>query len=93
MLLLDIAEQFPGKVAIIPFSHSREARIGADAAAAALSKLFEGNGDDEGLGPDVVLPFDPTREWPKLFKDAEKFHRMRVTGMDWFDLQQLINTP
>ena len=30
VLLLDIAEQFPGKVTIIPFSHSREARIGAD---------------------------------------------------------------
>ena len=30
VLLLDIAEQFPGKVTIIPFSHSREAQIGAD---------------------------------------------------------------
>ena len=30
VLLLDIAEQFPGTVTIIPFSHSREAQIGAD---------------------------------------------------------------
>ena len=30
VLLLDIAKQFPGKVTIIPFSHNREARIGAD---------------------------------------------------------------
>ena len=52
----------------------------AGAAAATLSEMFEGNVDDEGLGPDVILPFDSTREWPELFQYAEELYRTRTTG-------------
>ena len=51
----------------------------AGAAAATLSKMFEGNVDDEGLGTNVVPPFDPSREWPELFQYAEKLYRTRTT--------------
>ena len=37
VFLLDLAEQFPGKVTIVPFTHKKEARIGADWAWAFVS--------------------------------------------------------
>ena len=60
-----------------------QGRLGsAGAAAATLSEMFEGNVDDEGLGPDVVPPFHPTREWPELFQYAEKLYRTPTTSED-----------
>ena len=59
----------------------RQGRLGsAGAAAATLSKMFKGNVDDESPGPDVTLPFDPTREWPELFQYAEELYRTRTTS-------------
>ena len=61
----------------------------AGAAAATLSEMFRGTGNDEGLGPDVVLPFDPKREWPKLFQYAEELYRTRTTSEE----ARLVNLP
>lgn len=54
----------------------------AGAAAEALSRLFEGTGIDDRLGPDLVPPFEPTSELPALFQEAVKIDRMRETGGD-----------
>ena len=52
----------------------------AGAAAAARSVLFEGAGEDDGLEPDMIPPFEPTRELPELFRYVEELHRARTTG-------------
>ena len=54
----------------------------AGAAADALSELFEGAGIDDGLEPELIPPFKPTRELPALFQEAVKIDRMRTTGGD-----------
>ena len=54
----------------------------AGAAAAALSVLFEGAGEDDGLRPGVVPPFEPTSELPELFQNAEELHRVRTTDAE-----------
>ena len=61
----------------------------AGAAAAALSELFGDAGDDEGPGSDGVPSFEPTDEWPELFRYAEELHRMRTIGEERrpFDLR------
>ncbi len=52
----------------------------AGAAAAALSTLFEGTREDDGLGPDLVPPFEPATELPQLFQYAERIEQARAKG-------------
>ncbi len=52
----------------------------ADAAAAALSTLFEGTSEDDGLGPDLMPPFEPATELPELFQYAEHIEQARAKG-------------
>lgn len=52
----------------------------AGAAAAALSALFEGTSDDDGLGPDLMPPFEPTEGLPELFQYAERIKQERSEG-------------
>ena len=52
----------------------------AGAAAAALSALFEGTSEDDGLGPDLMPPFEPATELPDLFRYAEDIEQARAKG-------------
>ena len=52
----------------------------AGAAAVALSKLFEGNDEEDGHAPGMGPSFKPTTELPELFRYAERLHEMRSTG-------------
>lgn len=52
----------------------------AGAAAAALSTLFEGTSEDDGLGPDLMPPFEPATELPELFQYAEHIEQARAKG-------------
>ena len=52
----------------------------AGAAAEALSQLFDGTDEDDGLGPDMGPPFRPATELPELFQYAVSRHEMRSTG-------------
>ena len=52
----------------------------AGAAAAALSTLFEGTSVDDGLGADLVPPFEPTTDLPELFQHAERIQQARAEG-------------
>ena len=49
----------------------------AGAAAAALSAMFEGISEDDGLWPELVLPFEPSTGLPELFQQAERVHEER----------------
>jgi len=56
------------------------AKGSAGAAAAALSTLFEGTSEDDGLGPDLMPPFEPATELPELFRYAEEIEQARAKG-------------
>ncbi len=54
----------------------------AAAAAAALSKLFEGTVGDDAAGPELTPPFRPRRGLPDIFQFAEHIHRARMEGVE-----------
>ena len=58
-------------------SGKREAMGSAGAAAAALSRLFDGSADEDDLGPNLTPPFEPAAELPDIFREAERVHRSR----------------
>lgn len=52
----------------------------AGAAAAALSTLFEGASENDGLAPDLMPPFEPATGLPELFQYAEELEQARAKG-------------
>lgn len=62
----------------------------AGAAAATLSAMFEGVGEDDRFWPELVPPFEPTRVLPRLFQQAERVHQERKEhdAEAFFDLRE-----
>ena len=60
----------------------RTALGSAGAAAAALSDLFEGTSEEDGLGSDLIPPYEATRGLPELFRRAEGVARAREEDLD-----------
>ena len=58
----------------------QDAMGSAGAAATGLSMLFEGMSEDDGLGPDLVPPFEPKAGLPELFQNAERILQARAEG-------------
>ena len=60
----------------------RTALGSAGAAASALSDLFEGTSEEDGLGDDLIPPYEATRTMPELFRRAEGIEREREEDVD-----------
>ncbi|WP_428103524.1 hypothetical protein [Candidatus Rariloculus sp.] len=42
--------------------------------------MFEGMTEEDGLGPELVPPFEPKTGLPALFQNAERILQARVEG-------------